>query len=91
MSDLFTINNLGLVAGLLTTIAFVPQLLKTWESKSADDISIGMFSLFIVGVLLWGIYGFEIHSIPVVLANSITFILATSILILKLNFSSNKN
>lgn len=77
---------LGLVAGLLTTIAFVPQVIKIWRSKHAHDISLIMFSLFSCGVALWILYGFIIGSLPVILANSVTLILALTILVLKLRF-----
>ncbi len=79
-------DTLGLIAGSLTTIAFIPQVIKTWRSKSAEDVSIVMFILFITGVLLWCIYGWEIHAKPVMIANIITFILASTILGLKLYF-----
>jgi MtN3 and saliva related transmembrane protein len=81
-----TITIIGLVAGTLTTIAFVPQLTKTWKSKSAQDISLGMFLLFCSGVLLWLIYGVLIDALPVILANTVTLILSGAILILKLKY-----
>ena len=84
---------LGFLAGSLTTVAFLPQVIKTWKSKSAEDVSLVMFIFFILGVSLWCVYGWEIHSIPVILANIITFILAASILVLKLifeNFNDNQ-
>ena len=74
----------GLAAGILTTIAFLPQLLHTWRTKSAKDISLGMFLTFCTGVLLWMIYGFMIQSLPVMLANGVTLVLAGAILVLKL-------
>jgi len=74
---------LGLVAGALTTIAFVPQVVKTWKSKSAKDLSLGMYSIFCTGVLLWLIYGFIIWDIPIIVANTITFSLAMTILYFK--------
>lgn len=77
---------LGLIAGLFTTIAFVPQVIKTWKSKHAHDISLAMFSLFSSGVALWIVYGFIIGSLPVILANVVTLALALTILILKLHF-----
>ncbi len=77
---------LGLVAGLFTTIAFVPQVVKIWRSKHAHDISLAMFSLFSAGVALWIVYGFIIGSLPVILANSVTLVLALAILIMKLRF-----
>lgn len=76
----------GLMAGTLTTISFLPQALKTWRSKSAKDISLTMFLCFCVGVILWIIYGFFIMDIPVLLTNLVTLILAGSILFFKLKF-----
>lgn len=80
----------GFLAGLLTTVAFVPQVIKTWRSGSADDISVWMFLLFSSGVLLWLIYGVIIGSVPVILANAITLLLAMLILILKIVYSMQK-
>lgn len=77
---------LGLAAGTLTTIAFVPQLAKTWRTRSTKDVSLGMFSIFCTGVLLWLIYGVLIQSVPVVLANGVTLVLAGAILSLKIKF-----
>ncbi|MGH7146941.1 MAG: SemiSWEET transporter [Nitrospiraceae bacterium] len=74
----------GLAAGTLTTIAFLPQLIHTWQTKSAKDVSLGMFLIFCTGVLLWMIYGFMIQSLPVMLANGVTLVLAGAILVLKL-------
>ena len=77
---------LGLLAGLFTTFAFVPQVVKIWQSKHAHDVSFAMFAIFSTGVALWIVYGFIIGSVPVILANSVTFVLALAILILKLRF-----
>ena len=86
MESINSMDFLGLVAGTLTTIAFVPQLLKVWNSKSAKDISYVMFILFISGIVLWEIYGWGIHSLPVILFNVITFFLGVAILTLKFIF-----
>jgi MtN3 and saliva related transmembrane protein len=77
---------LGLLAGTLTTAAFLPQVLKTWKSRSAKDLSLGMFSLFCAGVLLWLVYGIVIKDVPVIAANFITLMLASSLLFFKLRF-----
>ena len=74
---------LGMVAGTLTTIAFVPQVLKTWRSKSAKDVSYGMFLIFSTGVLFWLLYGVAIGATPIIVANTLTLVLALIILILK--------
>lgn len=76
----------GLAAGILTTISFLPQAIKTWKTKSTKDISLLMFLAFCLGVALWVIYGFYTHNLPVFLANFATFILAFSILVCKLKY-----
>jgi MtN3 and saliva related transmembrane protein len=73
----------GLTAAVLSTVSFFPQLLKTWKTKSAKDISMGMFSIFCVGVFLWLVYGILINNLPVIIANLFTFIQAFIILLLK--------
>ena len=80
------VTGLGYLAGALTTIAFVPQLTRTWKTKSAEDISFGMLLTFSIGVLLWLIYGLLIRSPPVILANVVTLILASAILALKIKW-----
>lgn len=80
------ITALGLLAGTLTTIAFVPQLKKTWKTKSAEDISFGMFAIFCCGVLLWLVYGLLIGALPVILANIVTLVLSGAILVLKIKY-----
>ena len=80
----------GMAAGTLTTIAFVPQVIKTWRSGSADDISMFMFLLFSTGVLMWLIYGISLNSWPMMIANGLTLILALAIIVMKLVFSIRK-
>ena len=82
---------LGLGAGTLTTVAFVPQVLKTWRSKSGNDISLGMCLLFSTGVLLWMIYGILIDALPVIVANAATLSLSLAILALKLHYARRKH
>jgi MtN3 and saliva related transmembrane protein len=77
---------LGLLAGTLTTAAFVPQVLRVWRTRSTHDISLAMFLLFSLGVLLWLVYGIAIHSTPVVAANGATLVLSIAILVAKLRF-----
>ena len=90
MNNFNYIDLFGFLAALLTTIAFLPQLYKTWKTKSADDVSLSMLILFIVGLLCWIIYGLKINSIPILVANIVTFLFNFSILILKLTFSKKK-
>lgn len=77
---------IGLIAGFCTTIAFLPQVIKTWKSRSAKDISLGMYAVFCTGVLLWLSYGFLINDLPIIITNLITIVLAASILYFKLSF-----
>ena len=80
------VQYLGLAAGALTTTAFLPQVIKTWKTRSAKDLSLGMFSLFCLGVLLWLIYGLIVRDIPVIAANVLTLMLASTLLFFKLRF-----
>ena len=84
------IDFFGFSAAFLTTIAFLPQLYKTWKTKSAEDVSLIMLILFITGLICWIIYGIKINSVPILLANIITFIFNFSILILKVIYRENK-
>ena len=84
------IDLFGFSAALLTTIAFIPQLYKTWQTKSAEDVSLIMLILFITGLICWIIYGSRIHSTPIIVANVVTFIFNFSILILKITYRERK-
>tara|TARA_Y100000589_G_scaffold324126_1_gene359770 strand:- start:78 stop:344 length:267 start_codon:yes stop_codon:yes gene_type:complete len=86
MRDL-NVEFFGYFAALLTTLAFLPQLIKTFKTKKAEDVSLITLIMFITGVLSWIIYGFKISSIPILTANIITFILNLLILIFKLSFA----
>lgn len=85
------IDIIGLSAGSLTTVSFVPQVIKTWRSKSADDISTGMFAIFSVGLVLWLIYGIYLQSLPIIISNIVTLVLTAIILILKYRYSLNRD
>lgn len=75
---------LGLTAGFCTTLAFLPQVLKTWRTRSTADISLGMFSVLVFGIVLWLIYGAMMGDLPLVASNTVTLILAGTILLLKI-------
>ena len=81
----------GYIAAILTTAAFLPQLIKTLKTQRADDVSLITLVMFIIGVLSWIIYGYKISSIPILIANLITLILNLLILISKLYFSKIKS
>lgn len=79
---------IGLLAGSLTTIAFVPQLQQTWRTRSAQDVSLGMLLTFVTGVFLWLIYGLMLGALPIILANLVTLVLTLAILVLKIRYRS---
>ena len=79
----------GYFAAILTTAAFLPQLIKTLKTKKADDVSLITLIMFICGVGSWIIYGYKISSSPILIANIITFILNLLILISKIYYSKN--
>lgn len=77
---------LGSVAGACTTLAFVPQLVRVYRTRSTKDISLGMFLVFCTGITLWLLYGLRVHAMPIVVANGVTLVLAGAILVAKLRF-----
>jgi len=83
----FNIEFYGYFAAILTTLAFLPQLIKTLKTRKAEDVSLITLIMFLTGVLSWIIYGYKISSFPILIANIITFILNLLILIFKITFS----
>ncbi len=79
----------GYFAAFLTTIAFLPQLLRIYRTRSSDDVSILMLVLFIIGLSFWIVYGFLSSSIPVLVANIVTLILNLLILLMKFIYKKN--
>jgi len=82
----FIVKYIGFFAAFCTTIAFVPQAIKVYKSKSTKDISLYMFLIFTIGVLSWLIYGIIIFNLPVILANAATLVLSIFILVYKLRY-----
>ncbi|AVP87743.1 Sugar transporter SemiSWEET [Candidatus Phycorickettsia trachydisci] len=74
---------LGMLAGFCTTVAFVPQLVKVVKTRAAQDISTSMYLIFIIGLILWIIYGVYRASLPIIIANSCTLLFASAILFVK--------
>ena len=75
---------IGGVAATLTTSAFIPQVWQVWRTRHTGDISLGMYTLFTTGVGLWLVYGILLESWPIIIANSITLLLAGAVLVMKL-------
>lgn len=80
------VTPVGFVAGALTTLAFWPQLRRTWRTKSANDVSLAMLVTFATGVAFWLIYGLLLKAWPIILTNAVTFLLTLAILALKLRY-----
>ena len=79
-------NIIGIVAGILTTSAFLPQVIKTVRTKSTKDISLGMFGVTSTGLALWLTYGILSGAVPVILANAVSLPLCLTILVYKLKY-----
>jgi len=75
---------IGSVAAICTTLAFVPQVIQSWRTRDLSGISLPMYLIFTTGVVLWFIYGILIQDWPVIIANAVTAILASTVLLLKL-------
>lgn len=77
---------IGFAAAAFTTFSLFPQVLRIWRTRQAEAISVPAFIFFAAGVLLWLIYGIMDRDFPLIVANSITFILSSSIVVLSLIF-----
>ena len=71
---------IGFAAAFLTTIAFIPQVIQVWKSKSVEGLSLTTYIIFIIGVFLWFLYGLSIGSLSMIIANFITVLLASVII-----------
>ncbi len=80
---------IGYLAAIGTTVSFLPQVIKTWKSKSAKDLSLGMFLIFFIGTALWLTYGIMVNDKPVLIANLVTLLLSGIILFFKLKYGKN--
>lgn len=84
MTNIYEI--IGLIAAILTTAAFVPQVYKTWKTKSVEDISLTMYSVLFIGLMLWLTYGISLNSLPIIVANSVTGILVLMVIFFKFRY-----
>lgn len=85
------IEILGMVAGSISAVTFLPQVIKTWKTKSADDISLLMFTFATVSVILWLIYGIVKESIPIIYTNSLVLVCSLIMLYFKFRYSGKKD
>ncbi|MDP3312831.1 SemiSWEET family sugar transporter [Lutibacter sp.] len=84
MIDKFEI--IGLIAAVLTTSAYVPQVYKTWKIKSAGNLSLTMYITMFIGIILWLVYGIHLNSFAMIIANSITAMLTFLLIVFKLKY-----
>jgi MtN3 and saliva related transmembrane protein len=75
---------IGMAAAVLTTAAFLPQVLRTWKTRSTGDISLVMFATYVTGIVLWLVYGLMLGDVPLICSNAVTLGLSGTILALKL-------
>jgi MtN3 and saliva related transmembrane protein len=83
-------DSLGYIAAALTTCSFIPQAWLTFRSRDVRGVSLGMYSAFTLGIALWLGYGVMLQAWPVVIANAITFVLAASILVMKISMTRSR-
>jgi len=82
----FAVKLLGFAAATCTTLAYAPQFVKVWRTRSTVDISLGMLLVMVLGILLWLLYGLLSGDAPLIVANAITIVLAGGILLMKLKY-----
>ena len=84
--DMALVDTVGTIAACLTTASFLPQVWLSFKTRDVSGVSLGMYSVFTVGVALWLVYGLLLGAWPIVVANAITLLLALAILAMKLRF-----
>lgn len=89
--DLNSSEVFGFAAATLSTIAFLPQVVKTWKTRSAKDVSYALLLTFSTGCLCWVIYGYQVEAKPVMIANAFTLTLNLTILAMKIVFENNSD
>ncbi|APG60524.1 SemiSWEET family sugar transporter [Christiangramia salexigens] len=82
---------LGLVAGICTTVAVIPQIKKAWKTKKVNDVSPGMFAILMLGVGLWVVYGFTQNDIPIIATNGVSLALNSFMFYLMLRYRKKKD
>ena len=90
MPDAYLTDLVGSIAACLTTASFVPQVWLSFKTRDVSGVSLGMYSVFTVGIALWLVYGLRLGAWPIVVANAITLLLAAAILGMKLVYGKRK-
>ena len=87
-SAMTSIDILGITAGCISAITFLPQVIKTWKTKSARDVSLLMFTFATLSVILWLVYGIILGNIPIIFTNSIVLLFSLIMLYFKFKFKT---
>lgn len=88
--DFSSADVIGSAAGTLTTVAFIPQVMRAWKTGSVEDLSLWMLLAFTTGVALWAVYGVVTDAVPLIITNGLTFVLAMTLLMMKLRSSKSE-
>ena len=83
---MLSLDILGYSAGIFIVVSLIPQIIKSWKTKSTKDISLPRYLIYIIGIILWLVYGTIIRNWPMIIANAINLVLAFSVLFLKLKY-----
>lgn len=81
-----SVDTIGYIAGILIIISLIPQIIKSWKTKSTTDLSLTRYLIYVVGVVMWLIYGIVIKNNPMIVMNTINLTLALSVVYLKLKY-----
>ncbi|MGB2601565.1 MAG: SemiSWEET transporter [Candidatus Omnitrophota bacterium] len=85
------ISTIGLIAGVCTTISFIPQMVKILRTKHVRDLSSSMYIILTVGITLWLIYGIFLGELPIILANSVTLCFCVFVLVSKIRYGRKQD
>tara|TARA_R110000796_G_scaffold77584_1_gene173075 strand:+ start:13751 stop:14029 length:279 start_codon:yes stop_codon:yes gene_type:complete len=83
-------ESMGLLGAILSSLTFLPQVIRTWKIKSAEDLSMGMLVIVFCSTIVWLVYGFALWLIPVIIANTAIFTLSLTLIYFKITFKRNK-
>ena len=81
-----SIELVGYAAAVCTTVSHIPQVMRVWRTRSTEDISLRMFMILAVGLALWTAFGFLTGAMPIILANAVSFLFASTIVVFKLRY-----
>lgn len=84
------IQILGIVAGLCTSASLVPQLVKVWKEKEAEDVSLWMLAVLMSGLILWVVYGFLRKDIPIIATNIFSVLVNASLIVLRIKYAGKE-